>query len=274
MDLIQVDQEKCIKCGHCAQVCPVGVIGMGQYGPMVSGQHCIACGHCVAICPTEALDNVHSPLAGQPPLEKMPVWDADAAARFLRSRRSVRAYQKTAVSREKIRQLLDIARFAPTASNSQGVAYRVIDHSDTLRSITAAVIDWVEKALKTPPWAGSSYEAPLTAQIASFRQSGKDVILRDAPCLVVAMADKSFLPTGRDNAHFSLSYAELYASSIGLGTCWAGFVEACAVANYQPLLDLLNLPENMSVTGAVMVGYPQYAYKRLVDRKPLQIVWQ
>lgn len=274
MDLIQVDQGKCIQCGRCAQVCPLGVIGMDEHGPKVMHQLCIACGHCVAVCPSDALDNVNTALANQKLLEKAPVLDTDTAALFLRSRRSIRAYQKTVVPREKIEQLLDIARFAPTAGNSQGVSYHVIDDPNTLRSITAVIIDWAEEALKSPPWAGSPFEASLAAQIDSYRQTGQDVVLRDAPCLVVAIADNNFLPTGRDNTHFSLAYAELYAPSIGLGTCWAGFFEACAAAAYQPLLSLMNLPENMSVTGAIMVGYPQFTHKRLVDRNPLQITWQ
>jgi hypothetical protein len=36
----------------------------------------------------------------------------------------------------------------------------------------------------------------------------------------------------------------------------------------------LNLPENMHVTGGLMVGYPKYTYRRLVDRNPLQVTWQ
>lgn len=274
MDLIQVDREKCTQCGRCAQVCPAGVISMEPNGPMVSRQLCISCGHCVAACPVEALDNINSPLAGQIAIERVPVLDADTAVRFLRSRRSVRAYQKTVIPREEIRQLLDIARFAPTAGNSQGVAYHVVDDRNTLHRITAAVIEWAEKALQSPPWLGSPFEAPLKAQIDNYRQTGQDVVLRGAPCLVVTIVDKNFLPTGRDNTHFSLAYAELYAPSLGLGTCWAGFFEACAAAGYQPLLDLLNLPDNVSVTGGIMVGYPRFVHKRLVNRNPLQITWQ
>ncbi len=97
--------------------------------------------------------------------------------------------------------------------------------------------------------------------------------MRDAPCLVVAITEKNFLRRGRDNTHFSLAYAELYAPAIELGTCWAGIFEACAAAGYQPLLNLLNLPEDMAVTGGLMVGYPKYTYKRLVDRNPLQVTW-
>jgi len=269
MDLIQVDQEKCIRCGLCADVCPTEFITMSEQGPQTTGASCIACGHCVAVCPVEALDNVKAPLAQQLPLEKLPVLDADTAARFLRSRRSIRRYKQDAVPREKILQLLDIARMAPTGGNTQGVAYHVIDNAETLRQITSVVIDWMEEQIeKGSPW------APYFAgAVNKYRKTGHDVILRGAPCLVVAMTAKDFLPRGRDNTHFSLAYSELYAPAIDLGTCWAGFFEACATSGYQPLLELLGLPEKMAVTGGLMVGYPQFTYKRLVDRNPLQVSW-
>lgn len=60
MELIQVDQEKCIRCGFCADVCPTNVINMEGDGPRATKQSCIACGHCVAVCPEAALDNVMS----------------------------------------------------------------------------------------------------------------------------------------------------------------------------------------------------------------------
>lgn len=97
--------------------------------------------------------------------------------------------------------------------------------------------------------------------------------MRNAPCLVIAIVDKNASPTGHDNTLFSLGYAELYASSIGLGSCFTGFFDACAASGYKPMLDILNLPENMIVTGGIMVGFPKYTYKRLVDRNPLQITW-
>lgn len=270
MDLIQVDQEKCINCGLCANVCPTNVITMGNEGPQATGKSCIACGHCVAVCPEAALDNVKAPLSKQLLLEKTPVLDADTAASFLRARRSIRRYKQEAVPREKILQLLDIARLAPTGGNSQGVAYHVIDDTDTLGKITAAVVDWMaEEVEKGSPWA--SYFA---GSVDHYRKTGQDIILRGAPCLIVAIAAKKFLPRGRDNTHFSLAYAELYAPAIKLGTCWAGFFEACVGSGYEPLINLLNLDEKMAVTGGIMVGYPQYTYKRLVDRNPLQVTWQ
>lgn len=76
---------------------------------------------------------------------------------------------------------------------------------------------------------------------------------------------------GRDNAVLALAYAELYAPTLGLGTCWSGFVEMCAFADYKPLLELLQVSENKKVSGALMVGYPKYKFRRLVDRNTIDI---
>ena len=272
-DLIQVDQSKCTKCGSCSKVCPTGVIAMDENGPKVVGQFCISCGHCVAVCPSAALDNIKTPLSNQVALEKIPVLDEDTAASFLRSRRSVREFQNKPVPREKIEQLLNIARFASTSGNSQGVSYHVIDNMDTLHKITSVAVDWLEEALKHPPLAGSPLEAPFTNHVKHYRETGEDVILRDAPCLVIPIVDKNSSRYGHDNTLFSLAYAELYATSMGLGTCITGFFDACAASGYKSLLDILNLPENMDVTGGLLVGFPKYTYKRLVDRNPLQVTW-
>jgi nitroreductase len=87
------------------------------------------------------------------------------------------------------------------------------------------------------------------------------------------LAPKVLGARGRDNTHFALAYAELYAPTLGLGTCWAGFVESCAVAGYAPLLSLLPIPEKLQVTGGIMVGFPAIRYHRLPDRNPLQVTW-
>lgn len=269
---LSVDGEKCTRCGNCAAVCPTGFIGMDEQGPKVMKPFCLSCGHYVAVCPNEALDNVNVPLANQKPLNKMPVLDEATAELFLRSRRSVREFKEMPVPRERLGKLLDVARFAPTSGNSQGISFKVIDDRDTLRSITAVTVDYIEEALKHPPLAGSPIAGPFSAYVADYRQNGKDVVLRNAPCLVVAIADKNF-PNGKVNTPFIQAYAELYAPSLGLGTCLTGFFDGCASTGYKPLLDILSLPENMQVTGGLMVGYPRYTYKRLVDRNPLQVIW-
>ena len=273
-NFIQVDQDKCLQCGLCVNVCR-GTLGMGSNGPKIVRQLCIGCGHCVAVCPKGAMNNLNAPLENQVEIERSSLTASGTAARFIRSRRSIRNFQQKAVGRETIIQLLDIARYAPTACNSQGVSYHVVDDPDTLRRITAATVDWAEEEMrKGSTIAASPWAANTAAQIELYRKSGTDVVLRNAPCLIVAVASKDMMPLGRDNTHFSLSYVQLYAPSFGIGTCWSGLFEYCATSGYEPLLHLLNLPENSSVSGGLMAGYPLYSFNRLVDRDSLQITWQ
>lgn len=272
-NLIQVNQDQCTKCGLCVKVCR-GTLGMGAHGPEVIDNFCVACGHCVAVCPNGALDHKLAPLEKQISLEKTQMPDANTAACFLRSRRSVRSFQKKRVPHETIQELLDISRFAPTACNSQGVSYHVVDDPNTLKEIASVIADWAEEDLKHGALGKSPWVKNTVNTIRCYREAGKDTILRDAPCLIIATSDRDSFSLGRDNTHFSFTYAQLYALTLGLGTCWSGLFEYCAATEYEPLLRLLKLPKNRSITGALIVGFPIYSFKRLVDRNPLQISWQ
>lgn len=268
MDLINVNYEKCVKCGFCVNVCPGGVLGMSSNGPEAITRACIRCGHCVAVCPEDAFDNVKAPLTGQKTMDKFPVLNSETAYEFLRSRRSVRCYEKKQITREKLLQLLEIARFAPSAGNSQGVSYIVVSDEEKLKEITEITVNWMAQEVEN----GSPMAKYYSGVIAHYRNTGADVILRDAPVLIIATAPKA-LARGRDNTHFALAYVELYANTLGLGSCWAGFFEGCTASGYKPMLDILNLPEAKSVTGAIMAGYPKYSFRRFPDRRPLEVTW-
>lgn len=268
--MIVVNQD-CIKCGVCADTCPIGIIDMGQNGPnLLNPMACIKCGHCVAVCPQGSLDHEKVPLSNQVPLDNYPVLDPQTAAHFLRSRRSIRSYRNEAVPKEKMLKLLDIARFAPSAGNSQGLSYIVVTEKELLKKVTEATVLWMEEQINK---GGAWSKAYVKGIVQGYRKTGRDLILRDAPALVIATAPKK-VPIGRDNARYSLAYVELYATTMGLGSCWAGLFEMCAASGYPEVYKLLDIEEETTVTGAIMVGYPNYNYHRLVDRNPLQVTWR
>lgn len=70
-----------------------------------------------------------------------------------------------------------------------------------------------------------------------------------------------------------MAYLELYAPTLGLGSCWAGVFEKVALKVNSPMLKLFNIPEDKKITGAVMVGYPKHNYPRLVDRNSLEVTF-
>jgi nitroreductase len=237
---------------------------MGEKGPeAVNPDQCIACGHCVAVCPHIAIDNTLTPLDQQLAITEYPALNKESAGRFLRSRRSIRSYKKTPVPREQLRELVEIARLAPTASNQQGVSYIIVENREIVEKATVVIIEWLEK---------NPLHRYFSVMIQAFREKGIDTILRSAPHLILAISALEF-QRGRENSIFSLAYLELYAPALGLGSCWAGIFELCAFSGHEPLLKLFNIPEGKKITGAVMVGYPQYRYQRLTDRNPLEVAF-
>ena len=63
-----IDDNKCIKCGICADICPVDVYSDTEENqlPKVSyGEECYFCGACVLECPGDAI-LLHYPLYAQP----------------------------------------------------------------------------------------------------------------------------------------------------------------------------------------------------------------
>jgi len=161
--------------------------------------------------------------------------------------------------RRNIEESIDFARLAPTASNSQGISFVVVENRQLLEQALEITIQMIEN---------SPLRSLVEEAIKSYREDGYDSIFRGAPNLIIATSDKNF-PNGRDNAVSCLTYLELYVPSLGLGSCWAGIFEHCIAIENSPLLKLFNIPQDKKLVGAVMVGYPKYSYKRLVDRNPL-----
>lgn len=270
---ISVDQEKCRHDGICTAVCPMSIIEMkdGKVPELTAGLEdlCISCGHCVAICPHGALSLDEMKVGDCPPAKAELSLGSEQTEQFFRSRRSIRTYSPKAVEREKLARLIDLAHYAPTGTNSQQVQWLVINSREQLHAMGAMIIDMLRSLIKAKHPLAQAYR--LERSVSAW-EAGKDPVLRGAPALVVAHAPKTY-PLGPVDSTIALTFFDLAAPTVGLGTCWAGFF-MMAAAQYPPLQELLALPEGHACCGALMVGYPNYAYHRLPTRKEAAVCWR
>ena len=259
MSTITVDSSLCKRDGICVDVCPARFLAAGDDGVPheVEGGHCIDCGHCVAVCKPQAL--THSRLSAEQ-MVPMPAELPTPAAMdgLLKSRRSIRAFRQQPVDRVVLEELLDVARRAPTAVNSQQLHWIVVNGREQVHAVAAEIVEGMRDAAVNPA-------------ILQQWDGGYDFALRGAPTLVVSCAPKDYFWAKEDCAT-ALAYLELAAEARGLGATWAGYLTRCS-NRWQPLRELLRLPEDMAVFGGLMLGRPRYTYHRIPPRKPLSVQW-
>ena len=273
MKPIAIDPEKCNRDGVCVKACPAAVIELTSPNELPSPvkdfeAYCLACGHCVAVCPTGAFSLDWLTSGECPSIVKKGVLSRDQAEQFLRSRRSIRNFRDKTVEREKLEKLLKIACFAPSAKNNQPWHWTVVENPADVNKMAGMVIDWMRSIIKKHPQQAEEIGLP---RVVEAWDGGHERICRGAPHVIVVHGDKDYVLGPQDSAT-ALSYLELYAPALGLGSCWGGYFFS-AVNSYPPLFEALGIPAGHKAFGAAMVGYPKLRYQRLPLRRDPRINW-
>ena len=273
---LDVDSEKCVKCGTCSEVCTARIIELGDL-PSVSRENallCMRCGQCEAICPHGALELIDPNLQGTIPNEIDFKGSPEQIGNYMRSRRSVRHYENETVDGEVLEEIMDIVRYAPSAGNGQPVKWMIVHDPVKVKKLAGHTIDWIKNMIN---------EAPPDQDFTGFNpfvdawENGVDLILRGAPHVVIAYAKQDENnPMARFvsvDGTIALTHLDLALPSFGLGSCWAGGL-TMALNEWPPLREELELPEGHTFIGALMVGYPQYQYHNIPKRNEAVIDWK
>jgi nitroreductase/NAD-dependent dihydropyrimidine dehydrogenase PreA subunit len=286
---ITINEALCIKCGLCVQDCVGGLYIQNSKDsvPEVHDlQFCISCGHCSAICPTGAITHSGFSPSSIQPINRINQPSSEELLELLRTRRSMRVFQDKPVEKQQIERIIDAARFAPTAHNTQATQYIVIQNKKIIEHMAAAttnqlstVVKMAHNPLMKPLFlviAGKQADSilemvPLIEKgIAAFK-GGNDIILRNAPVLIIFHADElSMMPD--INAHLAIQNATLMAHSLGLGSFYTGLLLTAAQRD-KSIGNMINLPKNHKIYGGLAIGYPKYKFKKWIERKTPEVSW-
>ena len=262
MTRIPIDKEKCVKCGLCAKDCLTGCIDLVDegYPQTVAEDRCISCQHCLAICPTGALT------FGDKNPENSENVDYTNILSLIKSRRSIRHYKEEEVSEELLNKLKEMLPYIPTGCNSHSLHFSIVETRSAIDVIREKVNKLLLKTL--------SYKvmSPIVNKFSKYKDAllnGDDVIFRGAPHMIVVSSPIT-APCVNTDPIIALSYIELYAQSLGLGTCWCGFAEIC-IKMFPEITQMLEIPNGYKPVYAMLLGYPSVKYQRTIQPEPYKI---
>lgn len=165
------------------------------------------------------------------------------------SRQSVRAYQDRKVEEEKLHQLIEASRLAPSASNGQPWKLIFVTEPALKDQVADATFSTMVSFNKFVP------QAPVLVVIAIEKtrvvtQIGGLLKKRDFPLIDIGIIAEHFC---------------LQATELGLGTCMLGWFDE------QRIRKLLHIPNQIRIGLVISLGYPPPGYRlRNKQRKKVE----
>ena len=256
---ISVDNNKCVHCGLCIKDCLRSAIGFDDNKIphfVNSGEtKCIGCQHCMAICPVGALS-----INGKNPADSANITygNSNEMLNLIKSRRSVRSYKNESIPSDKLEKITEMLAYPPTGGNVDCLHFSIVgtkEKMDEIRKVS------YEKLTNDPD------ENPMIHMSKKAYQTGADPIYRGAPSMIVASVNKSKSIPGCENADpiIALSYFELYAWTLGLGTLWCDMA-VIAANRYPEIKSMLKIPEDYTIGFIILIGTPNVKYSRAVQK--------
>ncbi len=281
----KINQQLCIKCKYCVEVCPVNLIETNKNGEVCfiteRTSICIGCGQCMAVCNTKAITaNDLSYEKDFIDLQKQEV-DYDRFMDLLASRRSVRNFKNKPLPDELINKILDSLSFAPFGASPEKMEITVINNRQTIETALPFIENFLDNIVK---WVDNplmsfmikkkkgietfntikNHLYPI-AKFDNYKLKYGDRITRGAPSIFIFHAPED-AEEHTNNALIYATYTMLTAHSLGLGASMIGIVPA-AINKVEKVRAVFKIPPNHDAVMSVIVGYPKIKYLRTIKRK-------
>jgi nitroreductase/NAD-dependent dihydropyrimidine dehydrogenase PreA subunit len=290
-----IDPSRCSACGACIRVCPSDILSLenstAQAAPDTNSARCLQCGHCMAACPESAIavtaldpdmqDFTTFVLnhAWLPPGSGLPTRDL---ARLICSRRSCRNYKQTLVEKDKMVDLIKLAVFAPSGTNSQAWTFTCLSSRPEVLALGQSIKAFFERmnkkaenfllrkslalfGAKTLDHYYTNYYESVKTAMEQMEKEKRDRLFHGAPALIL-IASSPGASCPKEDALLAAGNILLAAHTMGLGSCLIGYAVAAMGAD-RSIQKELGIPESETIHAAVALGYPDESYQRITGRK-------
>jgi nitroreductase len=243
-------------------------------------EKCIHCGHCIAICQERAVtaDSGEAVI----PLRFNPVAPEDFRD-LAAGIRTCRSYREKAVPEELLAKLVDGMKHYPSASNARPLHITVIRDRAMVQKLNDETISTLIRmfSLVTSPVAAPLLKifAPslnlqkLRRYKASFlkrRETNNSLICHHAPAVMLFHGPVTKTGMLEADANIWATYTSIYANTLGLGTCFNGFIVQ-AMGKKSRQNALFGLPAGHRVYACLLLGYPKVHYANECSRESPEV---
>ena len=190
---------------------------------------------------------------------------------FIKSRRSTRAFAQRPVEQDKLEEVIEAGRYAPSGGNSQSCHLIVVKDRAVLDKLAELVESAFASMEETPGMYSSMVNSIRRARAGGYR------FHYDAPVLIITANKKDYGNNMADCACM-LENMMLMANALDLGSCWINQLKW--LQNDPALLEYmmsLGMRGDERVYGALAVGYANTAdalpVREPLPRKGNEVTW-
>ncbi len=289
MSWVEIDRNTCNSCGICVTRCPRCFSKNGNEIVVDAGEGtCNLCGHCVSLCPKDAIIHYEMNMDNFIPVNSAMSFDTSDFIQFIRERRSHRHFKNKNIPRADLERLIDICRYAPTGSNIQTVEILVIQNQERITTLSDLTVDFfkdmlekVEEEVARLQSEGKDIPDDLQLiysmveyrkRLVIARDSGLDPIFYRAPAVII-FHSPALTSTPKDNCVITAHTMALTARTMGLESCYIGLFEGAFWGSHA-IRERLNLPAGHNVYSVLILGYPHFKFRTVIDRKGIRTRWE
>ena len=190
---------------------------------------------------------------------------AENVTKVIRTRRTVRNFDLSAVKQEQLEQIVEAARYAPSGMNSQSYLFMVLT-GQSLEFLRVAVREYFRKLVITETM------PPFFSICKKNAEDDNWSFFYHAPALILVANKKDYRNAMADCAAATMN-AMIMAQSLGLASGWITTISGNTnQPEIRAALTALGIPEDYDVYTSMTVGYP--AETPECAPRTSQVIWK